>query len=76
MQEIIILAIVYYTSTLIVEQMVSLFGEFLDQSDEIDIISYVFGSFLSLLYLGLIYVGGLIILIKMISLLIVNGILF
>lgn len=76
MQEIIILAIVYYTSTLIVEQMVSLFGEFLDQSDEIDIISYVFGSFLSLLYLGLIYVGGLIILIKMISLLIVNSILF
>lgn len=76
MQEIIILAIVYYTSTLIVEQMVSLFGEFLDQSDEIDIISYIFGSFLSLLYLGLIYVGGLIILIKMISLLIVNGILF
>lgn len=76
MQEIIILAIVYYTSTLIVEQMVSLFGEFLDQSDEIDILSYIFGSFLSLLYLGLIYVGGLIILIKMISLLIVNGILF
>lgn len=76
MQEIIILAIVYYTSTLIVEQMVSLFGEFLDQSDEIDIISYIFGSFLSLLYLGLIYVGGLIILIKMISLLIVNSILF
>lgn len=76
MQEIIILAIVYYTSTLIVEQMVSLFGEFLDQSDEIDIISYIFGSFLSLLYLGLIYVGGLIILIKMISLLIVNNILF
>ena len=31
MQEIIILAIVYYTSTLIVEQMVRLFGEFLDQ---------------------------------------------
>ena len=52
MQEIIILAIVYYTSTLIVEQMVRLFGEFLDQSDSIDIISYIFGSFLSLLYNG------------------------
>lgn len=76
MQEIIILAIVYYTSTLIVEQMVGLFSEFLDQSDSIDIISYIFGSFLSLLYTGLIYVGGLIILIKMISLLIVNDILF
>ena len=76
MQEIIILAIVYYTSTLIVEQMVGLFGEFLDQSDSIDIISYIFGSFLSLLYTALIYVGGLIILIKMISLLIVNNILF
>lgn len=76
MQEIIILAIVYYTSTLIVEQMVGLFSEFLDQSDSIDIISYIFGSFLSLLYTALIYVGGLIILIKMISLLIVNNILF
>lgn len=76
MQEIIILAIVYYTSTLIVEQMVRLFGEFLDQADSIDIISYIFGSFLSLLYTALIYVGGLIILIKMISLLIVNNILF
>ena len=71
MQEIIILAIVYYTSTLIVEQMVGLFGEFLDQSDEIGLIVYIFGSFLSLLY-----VGGLIIFIKMISLLIVNNILF
>ena len=40
MQEIIILAIVYYTSTLIVEQMVGLFGEFLDQSDEIGLIVY------------------------------------
>ena len=76
MQEIIILAIVYYTSTLIVEQMVRLFGEFLDQSDEIGLIVYIFGSFLSLLYTALIYVGGLIILIKMISLLIVNNILF
>ena len=76
MQEIIILAIVYYTSTLIVEQMVGLFSEFLDQSDEIGLIVYIFGSFLSLLYTALIYVGGLIILIKMISLLIVNNILF
>ena len=76
MQEIIILAIVYYTSTLIVEQMVGLFGEFLDQSDEIGLIVYIFGSFLSLLYTALIYVGGLIIFIKMISLLIVNNILF
>ena len=56
--------------------MVGLFGEFLDQSDEIGLIVYIFGSFLSLLYTGLIYVGGLIILLKMISLLIVNNILF
>ena len=53
MQEIIILAIVYYTSTLIVEQMVRLFGEFLDQSDEIGLIVYIFEFILMTYWINL-----------------------